>query len=74
MKELLEGVTTQLAKLGKEDEEGNMPLWNSIENERFKIMFVDKDLMRQVGFTDASVQFHNDRTEKEEESEGEDNE
>lgn len=73
MKELLEGVTTQLAKLGKEDDEGNLALWNSIENERFKIMFVDKDLMRQVGFTDASVQFHNDRQEQEE-KEGEDNE
>lgn len=65
MKELFDAITTQLAKLGVEDENGDMPLWNSIENERFKILFVDKDLMRQVGYTDASVQFHNDKEKKE---------
>ena len=71
MKELLEGVKTQLAKLGQENEEGDVAIWNSIENNRFKILLVDKDIMKQLGFTDASVQFHNDN---EEVKEGEDNE
>lgn len=61
---LEKAITDAMAKLGVADEQGQVELWNAIENEDFKILIVHKGVMKASGFTDASVMLHNDDAEE----------
>ncbi len=58
-------ITEAMSKLGIEDANGEVQLWNAVESEEFKIIIVHKGVLKAAGFTDASPFLHKDEENKE---------